>query len=120
MDYNSVLILVIAAAFIYYGTLCLVLPKMVAEFNRFGLSAYRRMTGILQLLGAIGLIVGLLVSPIIGFLAALGLCILMLLGFGVRIKIKDSIGEVMPSFVLMIINAYLVIVFYGFYQATTL
>jgi hypothetical protein len=76
------------------------------------LSAQRQITGILQLLGAVGLITGVFVSPIIGFLSGLGLSSLMLLGFGVRIKIKDSFIASLPSFVLMLLNAYIVFIFY--------
>ncbi len=80
---------------------------MIVEFNRFGLTGRQRIiTGAFQLLGAGGLFLGLLI-PEIGLVAAAGLCVLMMLGFGVRLKIKDSILQAMPSFSLMLLNAYL-------------
>lgn len=90
--------------FIYYGIQCLFSIKMKREFQRFGLLNYQRMlTGILQLFGAVSLFVGVF-EPWIGAMASFGLGILMLLGFGVRIKIKDSFMETFPSFLFMTIN----------------
>ncbi len=87
---------------------------MVDEFKRFGLTNQQRLlTGILQLLGAIGLAMGPY-YPFIGMTAAAGLSLLMLLGFSVRIKIKDSIRESIPSFIFMIINGLL---FFDFYTS---
>lgn len=103
----SILVSFIAAAFAFYGYNCFRNTKIVAEFDRFGLSPRQRvLTGVFQLLGAAGLLLGLLI-PEIGLLAAAGLCILMMLGFGVRLKIKDSFLQAMPSFGLMLLNAYL-------------
>jgi uncharacterized membrane protein len=84
---------------------------MISEFKRFSLSkTQRQITGILQIIGAIGLLSGLFL-PIIGLLAALGLSLLMILGFIVRLKIKDSFLQSLPSFVFACINSYL---FYAF------
>ena len=45
-------------AFLSYGVTCLVTTRMVAEFQRYGLARFRRMVGALELLGAIGMLVG--------------------------------------------------------------
>ena len=108
---NQILIICVALAFLGYGTTCIFSDKMKAEFLRFGLSKHRVLTGTLQILGAIGLIVGIF-EPFIGRFSAAGLSLLMLLGFGVRIKLRDSIAESLPSFILMLINGYLCWVFY--------
>lgn len=77
---------------------------MKSEFQRFGLLNYqRKLTGILQLLGAFGLFLGIF-EPLLGVMASAGLGTLMLLGFIVRLKIKDNFIKAFPSFLFMIIN----------------
>ena len=50
-------------AFVVYGVLCLGSPSMEAEFVRFGLSRFRVLTGVLEVLAGVGLLVGLRWSP---------------------------------------------------------
>lgn len=89
---------------------------MIVEFNRFGLTNQQRIiTGAFQLLGAAGLLLGLVI-PQIGLVAAAGLCVLMMLGFGVRLKIKDSMLQALPSFSLMLLNGYLTYYFADFLE----
>jgi hypothetical protein len=100
------LIVLNAFAFIFYGYNCLFSERMSAEFNRFNLSvSQRKITGGFQILGAVGILAGLFYYPL-GFIASIGLCLLMLLGFAVRLKIKDSFTESSPSFFLMLLNGY--------------
>jgi hypothetical protein len=89
---------------------------MVVEFERYRLARFRMLTGYLQILGAVGLLVGFLFSPIAGLVAALGLSVQMLLGFGVRLLIRDSLLQCIPSFGFMLINAGLV---FGFVNRLT-
>jgi|TARA_B110000238_G_scaffold163206_1_gene177726 hypothetical protein len=62
------------------------------------------MTGFLQLLGAIGLLIGLYFSPILLLLASMGLSILMIAGFIVRLKINDNFIQSSPSFLFAVLN----------------
>jgi hypothetical protein len=62
------------------------------------------MTGFLQLLGAIGLLIGLYFSPILLLLASMGLGILMIAGFIVRLKINDNFIQSSPSFIFAVLN----------------
>ena len=102
----SILIAINAFAFLYYGYNCLFSERMSVEFNRFRLTVLKRkITGALQIIGALGLLAGLFYYPL-GLVASLGLCLLMLLGFGLRLKIKDSFLETTPSFLLMVLNGY--------------
>lgn len=95
-------------AFFSYGIACLFGPKMKVEFVRFGLQDYQRViTGVSQVLGAIGLIVGYFVCIWISICAAIGLSVLMLAGFITRLKIKDPIAETLPSFLFMVLNIIL-------------
>lgn len=85
---------------------------MIQEFKRFGLTdSQRKITGILQVTGAAGLLSGFYI-PLVGATAATGLTIMMLVAFIVRIKIKDSLMETIPSFFFMLINAYITLLFF--------
>ncbi len=104
---SEILTLFSAVSFIYYGTICLVSKKMAKEFERFRLSGTQRIiTGVFQLLGSIGLLIGLQL-PLFGLIASGGLALLMLLGFLTRIKIQDSLVQSLPALLYLFLNAYL-------------
>lgn len=112
---QTVITFFVAFCFFGYGLSCLFSSKMVEEFKRFGLTdAQRKLTGILQVLGSLGLIIGYYFSLYLVIFSAAGLSILMLLGFITRIKIKDNFYESSPSFVFMVLNGYLA---YGYFLA---
>lgn len=103
----QILVLFIGIAFFFYGVGCFVSQKMHKEFKRFGLtSLQRKLTGFFQILGALGLVIGFYFLPILGFLASIGLSILMILGFGVRIKIRDSFIQSFPSLFFALLNLF--------------
>lgn len=79
---------------------------MKREFKRFNLEKVGLLTIILQLLGAAGLLVGLLYSPIL-IVSSGGLATLMLLGVLVRIKSKDSILVSVPALFYCVLNSYI-------------
>ena len=90
MDLLSVLTWFSSLAFIYFGINCFYSKLIISEFKRYELPAYRKLTGLLQLIGAVGLLIGFYFYPILLLLASVGLCLLMLAGFIVRLKIKDN------------------------------
>lgn len=94
--------------FLYYGTASLLADGMVAEFERFGLSRFRRMTGVLELLGALGLTVGLFL-PAITVVSAGGLALLMALGVAVRVRVGDAALETLPAVVLGVVNLFILL-----------
>jgi len=79
------------------------------EFKRFGLEIFTTLTGILELLGGLGMLVGLKFSFIL-LISSGGLALLMLLGFGVRLKIKDGFWLTMPSLFFMLLNLYVFLI----------
>jgi hypothetical protein len=84
---------------------------MKQEFLRFKLSdTQRKTTGVLQIVAGIALFMSF-ISPLLGIIATAGLSIQMLLGFMVRIRIKDSIKLTLPSFIFFIFNGYLFLYF---------
>lgn len=84
---------------------------MQLEYARYGLAQFRPVVGALQLLGAAGLIAGLML-PWAGQVAAGGLALLMLLGVRVRIKIKDTLLQTLPALGYLILNLYLFLTAY--------
>ncbi len=94
--------------FLVYGGLCLSSPSMKSEFIRFGVGRFRTLIGTLELLGGMGLLVGLRWPPSL-WISSAGLSLLMLCGLGVRIRIGDGFVRSLPALVLMIVNAYIFI-----------
>jgi len=94
-------------AFLAYGSLCVAGKSMVSEFERFGLSRFRVLTGTLEVLGALGLLASYAI-PVLAPLAAGGLSLLMFLGVLTRLRIRDTLAQIFPAFALMLVNATLV------------
>lgn len=101
-----ILILISAVAFLFYGIAFFANSGMKEEFERYGLNRFRKLIGLLQLLGGLGLLVGLAWKPAL-IVASGGLSLLMMIGFGVRIKMKDGFWVSVPSFIFMLLNAYI-------------
>jgi uncharacterized membrane protein YphA (DoxX/SURF4 family) len=76
---------------------------MKQEFQRYGLSQYRRIVGTLQILGALSLLVGVFYRPL-AILGAAGLAVLMLMGLAVRIRLRDSFIQATPALFYALFN----------------
>jgi uncharacterized membrane protein YphA (DoxX/SURF4 family) len=100
--------LISAVLFLVYGALCLFSNGMEEEFERYGLSRFRRLTGGLEVLGGLGLVVGLLVAQVM-VVASAGLALLMLLGVIARVRVRDALLEIVPAAVLMVANLFLLV-----------
>jgi hypothetical protein len=101
-----ILIFTSAAAFTFYGILCLLTDHMRAEFIRYGLVRYRTLTGWLEILGGTGQFISFFYPPFMIFSAG-GLAALMLMGVIVRVKARDQFWSITPAISLMLINIYL-------------
>ena len=110
-------IIVSVLLFLYYGLSCLFSDGMMAEFRRFGLSRFRRLTGSLEVMGALGLLAGFLV-PIFTLLASAGLALLMLLGVFTRVRVGDSALETLPAVILLGMNVFIFLYALGMGGAT--
>lgn len=106
MTLMNILILISSLSFLGYGIAYFVTPQMKDEFKRFGLAKAGTLTAVLELLGAVGLLVGLKFHPIL-LISAGGLSLLMFLGVAVRIKVRDTIGVTLPALFFMILNGYI-------------
>lgn len=103
---NTLAIWLSSISFLFFGIHYFTSQYLKDEFKRYGLEKFGPLTATLQILGAVGLVVGLKV-PLILSVASGGLALLMLLGFGVRLKIKDGFWLSMPSFLFALLNGYI-------------
>jgi hypothetical protein len=81
---------------------------MKKEFKRFGLEKLGLLTVILELLGAVGLLIGLKFNILL-IIASLGLALLMFFGLIVRMRLKDNLWVSLPALFYMLLNAYIFI-----------
>ena len=79
---------------------------MMKEFDRYGIPQFRKLTGTLQLLGALGIIIGVWID-FLQILSTLGLFLLMLFGVITRIMIKDGFIKTLPALFYCLLNGYL-------------
>ena len=103
--------------FFYYGVSVLVSDAMLGEFEKFGLSKFRRVTGMLEVLGAVGLMLGYFIPPLV-LVASGGLCLLMILGLVVRYRAGSTAVEALPALVMALINLYIFVYAIGLIGAT--
>ena len=95
-----------AGSFLVYAMGCLTSERMVAEFQRYGVPNIRKLTGILQLLAVLGLLIGFKV-PTIGATASAGLALQMLVAATIRLRIRDGFLRSSPAFLYLFLNAWL-------------
>jgi hypothetical protein len=100
------LVLISSLSFMGYGMAYFNSTKMKSEFKRFGLAKVGALTAFLEILGAIGLLIGLKFNSIL-LVSAGGLAVLMLLGVAVRLKVRDTLWVTLPALFFMILNAYI-------------
>jgi uncharacterized membrane protein YphA (DoxX/SURF4 family) len=106
MNFLNFLILISSLSFLVYGIAYFKSPQIKNEFKRLGHEKAGALTAILELLGALGLLVGLKFHSIL-LISAGGLAILMFLGVIIRIKAKDRLWITLPALFFMILNAYI-------------
>lgn len=106
MRLTEVLILFSSLSFLGYGIAYFTSPKMKSEFIRFGLGKLGKFIAILEILGALGLLFGLIVNSIL-LISSGGLALLMFLGLVVRIKVKDSLYVMLPALFFLGLNSYI-------------
>jgi uncharacterized membrane protein len=95
----------LGVTFLVYGVMCFGSLSMANDFHRFGLDGLRVPTGVLELLGGTGLLIGLRWPPA-RVIAAAGLTLLMLIAFAIRVHMRDGVAASLPSFILMLLDLY--------------
>ena len=106
MTLNIILSFFSGISFIIYGIASFKSKKMIAEYDRWGYLKHRHSIGSLQLLGGLGLIVGLFL-PSIMLVASLALTVMMMVAVLVRIKIKDDLFKMLPAIFYALVNAFI-------------
>ncbi len=106
MTWRLLLTLFSSVSFLIYGISYFSSPSLKSDFKRFGLEKFGILTAILEILGAIGLLVGFVSMPIL-LISSAGLAVLMFLGVIVRIRVKDSLRVTLPALLFMAVNAYI-------------
>lgn len=76
---------------------------MLSEYARWGYKDYRILLGCLQILGGIGLVVGIVNSVLLS-VASFLLTFMMITAVFVRIKIKDNIIQMSPAIFYTVLN----------------
>ena len=106
MTILNLCILFSSISFIGYVISYFVQPNMKNEFKRFGLEKLGLLTVILELIGAVGLLIGLKINLLL-IIASLGLGLLMLCGVIVRFRLKDNLWISFPALFYMFLNFYI-------------
>jgi len=108
----KLMLLISALSFLFFGITCLSTNFMFLEFERYGLAKFKNSVGVLQIAGALGLLYGFN-SKNLAIISSLGLTVLMICGFIVRIKIKDAFLLTLPSLLFAILNFFIFILLVG-------
>ena len=106
MDINKICVLISSLSFFAYAVHYNRSPRMKSEFKRLGIENFGLLIISLQLLAALGLIVGLKFNSIL-VISSLGLALLMFFALIYRIKLKDSLWTSLPAFFYMLLNTYI-------------
>jgi hypothetical protein len=81
---------------------------MKDEFKRLNLEKIGLLTITLELMGSIGLLVGMLYNPIL-IISSGGLALLMFIAILFRLKSKDTLWVSLPAIFYMLLNFYIFI-----------
>lgn len=98
-----------AISFIIYGILSFRSNIMKSEFKRWGISKFRFIVGCAQLTGGFGLLIGYYFQ-IMTLISSFGLALLMLLGFILRLTVKDGVIKSIPAFFYLLVNLYIFLI----------
>jgi uncharacterized membrane protein YkgB len=102
--------LALITSFFIFGTRCLFAQAMVREFDRWHVPSLRHITGILEILGALGLVVGQWL-PWVGLVSAAGLSLLVTCGLAIRMRVRDSFLQTLPAVVYIIASVFVLFQF---------
>ena len=107
MIYNISIYLSSLSFFIYFISY-FISPFMKDEFKRLNLEKIGLLTITLELMGSIGLLVGILYNPIL-LISSGGLSLLMFIAILFRLKSKDTLWVSLPALFYMLLNFYIFI-----------
>jgi len=105
----TLVVIFTAVSFIIYGYSSFISRRMKSEYARWGYNNQRKIVGSLQLLGGIGLILGLKINVL---LITTSFCFIMMMTMAIfiRVKIKDNITDVLPAITYLFLS---ILIFYN-------
>ena len=109
MSFTLIVLLFSAISFLYYGLSSFYSDRMILEYGRWGYKKFRKIIASLQFLGGLGLLIGIYFSLLLTIVSAL-LTLMMITAIFVRLRIKDSITNILPAILYAILNF---IIFYN-------
>tara|TARA_B100000768_G_scaffold134511_1_gene125297 strand:+ start:3342 stop:3680 length:339 start_codon:yes stop_codon:yes gene_type:complete len=109
MDINLAILLFSAISFIGYGVNSFFSKRMISEYERWGYQNQRIILGSCQVLGGLGLLIGLAIPLLLSVASFLLMC-MMLTAVFVRIKLNERLVKMLPAFFYVIVNF---IIFYN-------
>ena len=98
-----------AISFIVYGYSSFISRRMKSEYARWGYNNQRKLVGSLQLLGGLGLLIGLKIDILL-ILTSFCFIMMMTAAILIRIKIKDNIVDVLPAISYLFLS---IMIFYN-------
>jgi len=108
LELRTLLVVASSLSFLGYGVHCLRSESMRSEFARYGLAHLRVLTGALEVLAGIGLLVGLW-WPLALQVSSAGLALLMLCALVARIRVRDAVPLWLPAFALLVLNVWILL-----------
>ena len=105
----TLVVIFTAVSFIIYGYSSFISRRMKSEYARWGYNNQRKIVGSLQLLGGIGLILGLQINIL---LITTSFCFIMMMTMAIfiRVKIRDNITDILPAITYLFLS---ILIFYN-------
>ena len=101
---ETAIILFTGISFIIYGINSFYSKRMISEFKRWGYKKHRKTISSLQILGGLGLVIGLQINIIL-IASSLCLSIMMFFAIIVRVRIKDNVARILPAITYLMLSA---------------
>jgi len=108
MSLLTALVILSSASFFAYGFMYFTSSKTKDEFIRYGMEKQGVSVAVLQIIGASGLLIGLMFDFIL-LISSFGFVLMMFFGISVRVKIKDPYSAMLPALFFLLLNLYIAI-----------
>tara|TARA_Y100000816_G_scaffold185056_1_gene134269 strand:+ start:1541 stop:1879 length:339 start_codon:yes stop_codon:yes gene_type:complete len=101
---ETAIILFTGISFMIYGINSFYSKRMISEFKRWGYKKHRKTISSLQILGGLGLVIGLQINIIL-IASSLCLSIMMFFAIIVRVRIKDNVARILPAITYLMLSS---------------
>jgi uncharacterized membrane protein YphA (DoxX/SURF4 family) len=106
MDIHLITLLFSAISFIVYGVNSFFSKRMISEYEKWGFKNQRVILACCQLLGGLGLLIGLVIPLMLSVASFLLMC-MMLTAVFVRIKLKEGLIKMLPALLYVVLNLFI-------------